>query len=222
VTESGRWTRPRSDEDGEPNEDEESDRGEQPHPLAEVAPPATVEEAPPATVDRRADLAITLCITMLGLAVMYLARYIRHGAIDDPIGPGGFATVLGAFLTAVGLILLVRRLALWRRSVDGKVYADGGEGDEPDLPVSGIRPFVMLAVGFGWAFMLPRIGFLVTTSLACVAGLFAMRTRSVVKLVLVPIGFSLFTWVLFTRLSGLRFPAGPVDLFFATLIPRLG
>jgi hypothetical protein len=214
VTESGRRTSPRSDEDGEQNEDEEPHRGEQPRLLA--------EEPPPPTVDRRADLAITLCITMLGLAVMYLARDIRHGAIDDPIGPGGFATVLGAFLAAVGVILLVRRLALWRRSVDGKVYADGGEGDELDLAVSGIRPFVMLAVGFGWAFMLPRIGFLVATTLACVAGMFAMRTRSVVKLVLVPIGFSLFTWVLFTRLSGLRFPAGPVDLFFATLIPRLG
>jgi hypothetical protein len=52
--------------------------------------------------------------------------------------------------------------------------------------------------------------------------MFAMRTRSVVKLVVVPIAFSLLTWVLFTRLSGLRFPAGPVDLFFASLIPRMG
>jgi putative tricarboxylic transport membrane protein len=190
------------------------DQGELAHPLA--------ADSPPATVDRRADLVMTLCVMMLGLTVVYLARDIRHGVLDDPIGPRGFATVLGAFLAAVGAILLVRRLASWRRSVDGKVYADGGEGDEPDLPASGIRPFVMLAVGFGWAFMLPRIGFIVATCLACVAGMFAMRTRSAVKLVLVPIGFSLITWMLFTRLSGLRFPAGPVDLFFATLIPRLG
>jgi hypothetical protein len=195
-------------------QDAELDRAQQAHPLA--------EEPPPATVDRRADLALALCVMMLGLTVVYLARYIRHGVLDDPIGPGGFANVLGAFLAAVGAILVVRRLVLWRRSVNGRVSADGGESDEPDLPASGIRPFVMLAVGLGWAFMLPRVGFIVPTCLACAVGMFAMRARSVVKLVVVPIGFSLFTWILFTRLSGLRFPAGPVDLFFATLIPRLG
>lgn len=207
------------------NEDAGPDQGEQPHPLAEEAPPGNValaEESPPATVDRRADLAIALFVTMLGLAVVYLSRGIRHGVLQDPIGPAGFASVLGSLLAAIGLILLIRRLATWRRSVNGRVYADGGEGDEPNLPASGIRPFVMLAVGSGWAFMLPRIGFIAATWLACVVGMFAMRTRSVVKLVVVPIAFSLLTWVLFTRLSGLRFPAGPVDLFFATLIPRMG
>jgi hypothetical protein len=125
-------------------------------------------------------------------------------------------------IAALGAVLVVRRLLSWRRSMAGRVYADGGEADEPDLPASGIRPFVMLAIGFLWAFALPRVGFIVATWLTCMVGMFAMQTRSVVRLVVVPICFSLFTWVLFTRLSGLRFPAGPVDLFFASLIPRLG
>jgi putative tricarboxylic transport membrane protein len=207
------------------NEDAGTDHGEEDQPLAEDLPPAPaalLEEVAPATVDRRADLALAVVVTILGLAVVYLSRGIRHGVLQDPIGPAGFASVLGWLIAALGLILVIRRLATWRRSVDGRVYADGGEGDEEGLPASGLRPFVILAVGFGWDFMLPRIGFIVATWLACLVAMFAMRTRSVVKLVVVPIAFSLLTWVLFTRLSGLRFPAGPVDLFFATLIPRMG
>ena len=200
------------------NEDAETDQAEEDQPPATAA---LLEEAPPATVDRRADLAIAAVVMLLGLAVVYLSRDIRHGVLQDPIGPAGFASVLGGLIAALGLILVVRRLVSWRRSADGRVYADGGEGDEQGLPASGLRPFVILAVGFGWDFMLPRIGFIVATWLTCLVAMFAMRTRSVVKLVVVPICFSLLTWVLFTRLSGLRFPAGPVDLFFASLLPRM-
>jgi hypothetical protein len=175
-----------------------------------------------ATVDRRADLALAVCLTALGLAVVWFARDIRQGAIPDPIGAGGFAQVLGAFMAVVGAILVVRRLASWRRSPDGRVSADGGSGDEPGLPVSAVRPFVMLAVGGAWAWMIPRLGFVVATWLACGIALFAMQTRSVPKLLVAPVCFSLLTWVLFTRVSGLRFPAGPVDLFLAEIIPRLG
>mgnify|MGYP003887014807 CR=1 FL=1 len=159
---------------------------------------------------------------LLGLTVVRLAQDVRRGVLEDPIGPDGFAEVLGGFLAVVGALLVIRRLVWWRRSVNGRVYADGGEGDEPGLPVSAIRPFVMLAVGLAWALMLPRIGFITATWVACCAAVFAMRTRSVIKLVVVPICFSLLTWILFSRVSGLRLPAGPVDLFFATFIPRLG
>jgi hypothetical protein len=205
-------------------EDAETDQGQEgDQPVTEELPPAAaelLEEAPAATVDKRADLALAVVVMLLGLAVVYLSRDIRHGVLQDPIGPAGFASVLGGLIAALGLILVVRRLVSWRRS-GGRVYADGGEGDELGLPASGIRPFVILAVGFGWDLMLPRIGFIVATWLACLVAMVAMRTRSVVKLVVIPICFSLLTWVLFTRLSGLRFPAGPVDLFFASLIPRM-
>lgn len=208
----------------ERDEDAGTDQSQDDQPAAEELPPVPavlLEEAKPATVDRRADLALAFGVLALGLTVVYLSRGIKHGVLQDPIGPAGFASFLGGLIAVLGLILVVRRLITWRKAVDGRVYADGGEGDEQGLPASGIRPFILLAVGFGWDFMLPRIGFITATWLACLIAMLAMRTRSWVKLVVIPICFSLFTWVLFTRLSGLRFPAGPVDLFFATLIPRM-
>lgn len=206
------------------DEDAGTGNGQDDQPVAEEPLPETaalLEEAPPATVDKRADLALAVGVLLLGLTVVYLARGIKHGVLQDPIGPAGFASFLGGLIAVLGLILVVRRLISSRKSVDGRVYADGGEGDERGLPASGIRPFVLLAVGFGWDFMLPRIGFITATWLACLVAMFAMRTRSVVKLVVIPICFSFLTWMLFTRVSGLRFPAGPVDLFFASLIPRM-
>lgn len=173
------------------------------------------------TVDRRADLAIAVAVTALGVAVVYLSRDIRRGAIPDPIGSGGFAQVLGAFVALMGVVLIARRVSSWRTAVNGQVSAEGGSGDEPGLPVAGTRPFVMLVIGCGWALGLNQVGFIVATWVASGLAMVAMRTRSVRKLVVIPVTFSLFCWLLFTRVSGLRFPAGPIDQLLAELVPRL-
>jgi hypothetical protein len=173
------------------------------------------------TVDVRADIAVAAAAVTLGVLLIVLSADIRQGNIDDPIGAGGFARVLGAFMACVGALLVGRRLLGWRRDRARMVYADGAPGDEPGHTVSAGRPFVLLAMGLSWALLLPQIGYLVPTCLISLATMLLMRVRRPLPLIAVSLGFSLLTWVLFTRISGLRFPSGPVENFFADIIPRL-
>lgn len=172
-------------------------------------------------VDRRIDVAVAAGVGAVGAAAIVFSGDIREGTLPDPLGAAGLPRMLGAFLLVVGVLLIGRRLVGWRRSSSHLVYADGGSGDEPGYPSSAVRAFGMWLAGLGWALLLPRIGYLVSTWLLILTGVVAMKVRSPWKLVAVPLLFTLATWLLFSRVFGLRFPAGPVDLFFEGLVPRL-
>ncbi|TDC50915.1 tripartite tricarboxylate transporter TctB family protein [Jiangella ureilytica] len=180
--------------------------------------PPTVEDPDP-TVDRRIDMAVAAAGSAIGVLLIVSSRDIRQGSVSDPIGSDGLAIVLGAWLIVGGLLLIGRRLLAWRRS--GNQVPSDGAGDEFGLPASPLRSFVMWAAGFGWVFLLPRVGFMVSSLLLSVFGLVAMGVRSWVKLGVVPVVFTIVLWVLFNRVFGVQYPAGPVDLFFADLIPRM-
>lgn len=180
--------------------------------------PPTVEDPDP-TVDRRIDMAVAAGGAAIGVLLIVSSRDIRQGSVSDPIGSDGLAIVLGAWLVVGGLLLIGRRLLAWRRS--GNQVPSDGAGDEFGLPASPLRSFVMWAAGFGWVFLLPRVGFMVSSLLLSVFGLLAMGVRSWVKLGVVPVVFTIAVWVLFNRVFGVQYPAGPVDLFFADLIPRV-
>lgn len=180
--------------------------------------PPTVEDPDP-TVDRRIDMAVAAAGAAIGVLLIVSSRDIRQGSVSDPIGSDGLAIVLGAWLIVGGLLLIGRRLLAWRRS--GNQVPSDGTGDEFGLPASPLRSFVMWAAGFGWVFLLPRVGFMVSSLLLSVFGLLAMGVRSWVKLGVVPVIFTIAVWVLFNRVFGVQYPAGPVDLFFADLIPRV-
>ncbi|MBB5790123.1 tripartite tricarboxylate transporter TctB family protein [Jiangella mangrovi] len=180
--------------------------------------PPTVEDPDP-TVDRRIDMAVAAAGGGIGVLLIVSSRDIHRGSVSDPIGSDGLAIVLGAWLIVGALLLIGRRLLAWRRS--GNQVPSDGAGDEFGLPASPLRSFVMWAAGFGWVFLLPRVGFMVSSLLLSVFGLVAMGVRSWMKLTVVPVVFTIVMWVLFNRVFGVQYPAGPVDLFFADLIPRV-
>lgn len=180
--------------------------------------------APIGMVDARVDLVIAAGTAVLGALLIAASTGIRQGSIPDPIGAGGFARLLGAFLAVLGILLCARRAVALVRSprAERQVYADGGPADEPGFPASTLRPFVILGLGLAWALMLPLLGYVVPTALVTAAALVAMRLRSIPSLVAISVLFSLLTWILFARVAGLRFPAGPVDLFLEGIVPRFG
>jgi putative tricarboxylic transport membrane protein len=180
--------------------------------------PPTVENPEP-TVDRRIDMAVAAGGVAIGIVLIVSALNIRHGFVSDPIGTGGLAEIIGVLLIAGGLFLIGRRLLAWNRS--GHQVPTEGAGDEFGLPASAFRSFLMWLAGIGWALLLPRIGFIVTCFLLAMTGLVAMGVRSKLKLAIVPVVFAVVLFVLFNRVFGVQYPAGPIDLFFEDLIPRV-
>jgi hypothetical protein len=172
-------------------------------------------------IDRRVDLALCLATLALGIFLIYSSYGIRRGSIADPIGSGGWARVLGIAITVVALALVTRRLAGWRSVVGNLVPSDGAKEEEPSYPSSSIRPFLLLAVGAGWTFALPYVGFIAATFVMSAAGIALMNVRSLTKLLLVPLLFSLLVWEIFGQIFGIHFPGGPIEEALQGIIPRL-
>jgi putative tricarboxylic transport membrane protein len=172
-------------------------------------------------IDRRVDLALSIATLALGLFLIYSSYGIRRGSIPDPIGSGGWAFVLGVAITIVALALVTRRLAGWRNEASNLVPSDGAKEEEPSFPSSSIRPFLLLAVGAAWIYALPQIGFIAATYLMSAASIALMNVRSLTKLLLVPLLFSLIVWELFGQIFGIHFPGGPIEEALQGIISRL-
>jgi hypothetical protein len=67
---------------------------------------------------------------------------------------------------------------------------------------------------------LPRIGFLIATFAVTAAAIATMQVRSLSKLILVPLLFSLGIWLLFGQVFGIHFPAGPIEKALQEMMPR--
>jgi hypothetical protein len=162
-------------------------------------------------IDRRVDLALCAASLALGLFLIYASYGIRRGSIADPIGSGGWARVLGIAVTIVSLALVARRLAGWRSITGNLVPSDGAKEEEPSYPSSSTRPFLLLAVGAAWTYAMPYLGFIAATFLMSAASIALMNVRSLTKLLLVPLLFSLIVWELFGQIFGIHFPSGPLE-----------
>lgn len=171
-------------------------------------------------VDRRIDLVLCLVTLGLGVFLVYASWSIRRGSIPDPIGSGGWARVIGIALIAIAGTLVFRRLVAWRGATSHLVPSDGGKDGEAGYPSSNVRPYMLIATGVVWILLLPRVGFLVSTAVFTAAAIATMRVRSLNKLILVPILFSLITWLLFGQVFGIHFPAGPIEKALQEVIPR--
>jgi Tripartite tricarboxylate transporter TctB family len=172
-------------------------------------------------VDRRVDLAICMFALLVGLFLIYASYQIRRGSIPDPIGSGGWQRLIGAALTIVAGTLVLRRLVSWRATLDHLVPSDGGKEGEAGYPSSGLRPFIILAAGFGWILALPRVGFLIATFAATVVVVVAMHVRGLVKLMVVPFLFTFSIWLLFGQVFGIHFPSRFLEKALQGIIPGL-
>jgi len=174
-----------------------------------------------ARVDRRIDLAVCLAAFLLGLALFVLSGDLRQGSIPDPIGPDGWPKLLGATLMAAMAANIIRRLVTWHASSDNMVLSDGGKDDVQGLPGTVLRPAAMVVLAAVWMFAVRWTGFIVATTALLTAGLGLMQVRSMAKLLLVPLLFSLTAWLLFGALFGVRLPAGPIEHGLIEILPRL-
>lgn len=162
-------------------------------------------------VDRRADLALSLTITLVGVFVLFTAQDIRLGAINDPLGPRGMPTFLGAFMVVGGAALVITRLARWRGESGNQVASDGRDDDAPGTPASFRRTLLVIAASAGYAAVLEPLGFLVATALLMMILLYVMEISLWPAAVAGGIGCAVACYLLFAVVLTVRLPAGVLE-----------
>lgn len=193
------------------------DRGEDVDPLQVVADLAGRQ----GFVDKRLDLAVSFGVVGIGLFLLIGSLQIRTGLVTaEVVGAAGLPRLLGGFMVVAGGILIARRLKTWKQAPH-LVPSEGGDADEPGYPTTFVRPLLYLLAGFLWTVLMPTLGYLLATPLAGVVLLLLAKVREWPKLVFVPLGFVIVTWLLFDRLIGIPLPPGDfIGRWFDQVVPR--
>jgi putative tricarboxylic transport membrane protein len=159
----------------------------------------------------RADLAPGIVLLAFGIWVIVESRNISYTNLigNDPLTPATVPTALGVLLSVLSIGLIVRSLVRPTRvstvdTVDTEDTGDTGDADstEPVPRWRAAQVGIAIVVCVGYAVLLPRLGFVITTPLL-VAALIAVavgRERPIV-----------------TTLIAILLPAGCYLLFIAAL-----
>jgi hypothetical protein len=117
----------------------------------------------------------------------------------------GLPYFTGSYLVIAGIVLAVRRITTWSQ-IPGRYAVSEGREDEAGYPASWVRSFSLAALVALWAYSLKYAGFLVATPVMMVAMLWLMEVRSRVKLIVFPLLFSFFSWLIFSQVLGVILP----------------
>lgn len=153
----------------------------------------------------RADLAPGIVLLAFGIWVIVESRNISYTNLigNDPLTPATAPTALGVLLSVLSIGLIVRSLVRRPAPVDA-------DGTEPVPRRRAAQVGIAIVVCVGYAVLLPRLGFVITTPLL-VAALIAVavgRERPVVTTliaILLPAG----CYLLFIAALGLDLPVWP-------------
>ncbi|MCL6499177.1 MAG: tripartite tricarboxylate transporter TctB family protein [Firmicutes bacterium] len=139
----------------------------------------------------RADRGLVALLAVV--SILYTVQTLRipnPPALADPLGPRAFPLLLGLSALALSVVLLLER--------------------QSELPVtvsaSTLHGLGLIACGMAaYALLLPRLGFLISTSLVLTGGFgYAGGRRPLLPAVLFAVG----VYLSFTRLLGVRLPPG--------------
>ena len=150
----------------------------------------------------KTDKLIVLATLLLAALYWFATEQIREPLIGDPIGPKAIPRLLTiGLLIAAGL--------LWLETLAGrKTRAPGTPADNPS-PAR--QPFFILAmVGstLGYFFLFSWLGYALATALYLYALMAIFNPGKTRANALTATGFSLGSYLAFTRLFGAQIPAG--------------
>ena len=179
----------------------------------ETTTPEEKEKAPweklSITMDKRADLAISLVVVLVGAFLLIASRDIRLGSVTDPITSRGIPEILGLFLVTGGMIRVIIRLLSWSQ-LPGHLVPEEGQEDEQGYPASWARAIGVIFASMLWAWLLKPLGFFIVTPLYLVATVLIMGDRSRVKIIAYALIYTVTAWIIFGPLLGVRIPLGPL------------
>jgi len=173
---------------------------------------------------RKVELLFAASPLGLGLGAIFGAYFTialpSSAYTFDPVGPRGFAYVVGAILTILGVILLATTIYRQRESggIGARTERDPEEaGDDMRYPASSLRAFAMMGLTLFFALSIDLLGYIVASGVLIFFALLVMGIRAWRTLVLFPVLYALSTYLLFHSLLGVRLPAGGIERLLATL-----
>lgn len=149
----------------------------------------------------RSDIAVATILLALAGYIFLAAGALPFGTLRVP-QTAFFPKVLAALLAILSLVLLAQAFARTKAPlVSNKIGAAGW-----------IRIGATLATLAGFAIVLERLGFLLTTFVLMICLLRAIEAQSWGKVIAVALATSLITYGLFSRLLGVPLPAGVLGI----------
>ena len=161
-------------------------------------------------MDRRVDLAVALCVVLLGIFVLVSAQGIQTASVPDPIGARGAPTFAGAALCVGGMALALRRLLRWGRERT-IVAPEGMEDDAGVEPGSAFRAISIWGASVAYVLVLPLIGYVLATPIFIATVLVLFSIRSWRMIAGVSVGFTVPVFLVFVKLLNVRLPTGVLD-----------
>jgi len=167
-------------------------------------------------MDTRRDLVIALAVAALGAVILWMTGWIKMGIARDVIGPRAFPYAIGTLLLAGGLVLALRRTRLM--NVGGGFTApDEGTEDTPGHPASAGRVMFIMGLSVAYLAVLMPVGYLIATPPFVALAFVAMGERKVVYTIVIPLIWTVLTYLLFSQLLDVRMPVGPFTPLFRDL-----
>jgi putative tricarboxylic transport membrane protein len=150
---------------------------------------------------RRPTIAASLILAGLAGLILFEASRLAFGSIRVP-QTGFFPSVLATLLLFFSIALLVQT----RRQ-------DGGENrDEPLKSEAWIRIGITLAAMLGFALVLEKLGFLLSTFTVMILLLRVIEPQKWPRVIAVALVTALVSYFLFARLLNIPLPAGVLEI----------
>lgn len=146
---------------------------------------------------KRADLAIGLGLLVLSAVYFQQSFGIIRGFASDRLGPAFFPRMLALTLAALALTLIVRAVS--------------GRSDPSRPPAVRLGVFAgLVAVLVIYAFLLPRIGFVLATPVLVAGAIWLLGLRQWGYLVGTAVGVTAVLYLVFARTLHVLLPMGPL------------
>lgn len=149
----------------------------------------------------RSDIAVATILLALAGYIFLAGSALPFGTLRVP-QTAFFPKGLAALLAILSLVLLAQAFARTEAPLDSNKIGAAGW----------IRIGATLATLAGFAIVLERLGFLLTTFLLMICLLRAIEAQSWGKVIAVALATSLITYGLFSRLLGVPLPTGVLGI----------
>lgn len=161
----------------------------------------------------KADRIVVVFILALAAIYWFAIGQIREPLVGDPIGPRAIPKILAIGLVVSALLLWAETVA--KRKSDALAKQETPKSaPEPALSSaaeSGSRPLVIAAIVAGtlvYFFLFTSLGYALATATYLFALMVLFNPAKTTANALTALGFSLGTYLAFTRLFGAQLPAG--------------
>lgn len=173
---------------------------------------------------RKAELIFAASPILIGLAAIFGAYFTiaapRTAYTFDPVGPRGFAYVVGVMLVVLGIMLFITtvREQLASGGLGARTERDPVEaGDDMRYPASAWRAWGMMGLTLAFAIVVGPLGYILASVALIVGGMLVMGLRDWRTLAIFPLAYALSTYLLFHSLLGVRLPAGVIEHLLAVI-----